>query len=217
MKAESNSKGLVKKYDLFIFDWDGTLNNMRITMRLNEAMKRAFGIWNSDKKVKDFKSVDYNLKGKMRNEELKNDVETFFVELFLNFSRPKLHNDSVELMKKLKSKKKKIAIFSNGRSHRVIREIKILGLTDYFNVIVSARDLHALKPNPTGIKAILSSTKTKPSKCIYIGDMVDDIIAAKLAKVDSCALADGFDSYSRLKSMKPTYIFRSVEEFIKAL
>lgn len=203
--------------ELFIFDWDGTLNSMRLTLRINEAVRRSLGIWNKDSSIKDFRSVDFDLKKKLDSEERKNNIQTFLFEILLNFSRPKLHNDSVDLLKKLRKKNKKIALFTNGRSARIIREVKYLGIDKYFDSIISARDINILKPNPTGLKMILKSLKVKPEKAIYIGDMVDDIVTARLAHMNSCAVADGFDSYHTLKSTSPDYIFRSVEELGKAI
>jgi HAD superfamily hydrolase (TIGR01509 family) len=206
-----------KDHDLFVFDWDGTLNNMRLLMRINESLKRALGLWNKDSSIKDFTHVNYDLKKKLKNEEMKNDVLTYVFDALLNFSRPKLHPGTIKMLKDLRKRGKKIAVFSNGRSHRVIREMKILGITDYFDIIVSARDLNALKPNPTGLKAILSSLKAKAERSVYIGDMCDDIITAKLIHVHSCGLADGFDSYHRLKSLHPDFMMKNIEELDKAL
>jgi HAD superfamily hydrolase (TIGR01509 family) len=212
-----NKNSLIKDCDLFVFDWDGTLNSMRITMRINESIKRALGIWNTDSSIKDFKHVDYDLKKKLKNEERKNDFMTYLFDFLLNISRPRLRNDSLELLKYLHKKGKKIAIFSNGRSHRVIRELRILGIVDYFDSIVSARDLNTLKPNPSGLKVVLNSTKVKASRCVYIGDMVDDIITAKLAHVSSCGVAGGFDSYHRLGSIHPDYLFKSLADMNRSL
>ncbi|MDE1871262.1 MAG: HAD family hydrolase [Candidatus Micrarchaeota archaeon] len=207
-----SDKKKLMDHDLFVFDWDGTLNSMRLTMRVNEAVKRALHIWNKDSKIKDFRHVDYDLKRRLKEEEMKNDIMTNLFDIFLNLSRPKLHNDSMRLIRKLRGRGKKTAIFSNGRGSRVIRELRILNMMDSFDVIVSARDLHALKPNPTGLKAILNTTKVRPGRCIYIGDMVDDVITAKLANVHSCAVSCGFDSQHRLSSIKPDYLFRSIED-----
>ncbi len=208
---------LIRDYDLFVFDWDGTLNSMRITMRINESIKRALGIWNTDSRIKDFKRVDYDLKKKLKGEEWKNDFMTYLFDFLLNISRPRLHNDSIKLLKYLHKRGKKIAIFSNGRSHRIVRELRILGIVDYFDSIVSARDLNTLKPNPSGLKAILHSTRVKPERCLYIGDMVDDIISAKLAHVHSCGVAGGFDSYHRLNSIHPDSLFNGIEDMYRKI
>lgn len=208
---------LSRDIDLFIFDWDGTLSSMRLTLRANEAIKRALGIWNQDSSIKDVSHMDYNLKRQLRGEERKLDTMTFLMEVFLRFSTPKLHNNSVKMLERLRSRDKRIAILSNGRSQRLIRDLKHTGVSKYFDSIVSARDIRAIKPNPTGIIAIMREFRAKPARTIYIGDMVDDVITAKLAHVHSCAIADGFDSYHTLKSSGPDYIFKSIEELSKAL
>lgn len=214
----ASGKGrLLDNYDLFIFDWDGTLDRMRLILRANESLKRALHVWNEDSSIKDFRHVDHDLKRKLRNIERRNDVFTFLFDIFLDFSKPRLHNDSLRTIDKLKRRGKKIAIFSNSGSYRLVKEMQHLGIIGYFDMIVSARELNAPKPNPTGIKYILSVLRTRPDRCLYIGDMVDDILTAKLAHVHSCAVADGFDSYHKLRSIHPEYIFRSIEELYKSM
>ncbi len=217
IKKKNNEKKSFSEIDLFIFDWDGTLNSMRLTMRINEAVKRALGIWNKDSSIKDLSNMDYNLKKQLKDEERKLDVLTFLFDIFLNFSKPRLHNDTVALLKKLRSRHKRMAIFSNGRSQRILSELKRLNILYYFDSVVSGRHIHEIKPNPTGLKAILKEFNANPARTVYIGDMVDDMITAKLAKVRSCAVANGFDSYHRLKSIKPDYIFNSIEELNRAI
>jgi HAD superfamily hydrolase (TIGR01549 family) len=212
------SQHLLDKFDVFIFDWDGTLNNLRIITKLNETVKRALGIWNKDSSIKDFRSMEYDLKHKVQTEEMyKNRILSVIAELLLVLSKPRLHNDTLELLKTLKAKGKHVAVLSNARSYRLLSELSYLKVAKYFDVIVSANEIKAMKPNPTGIKAILHSLKAKPSSAIYIGDMVDDVIAAKLAKVTSCAVADGFDSHHKLKSVKPDYMFDGIESLKAAL
>ena len=212
------SQHLLKKFDVFIFDWDGTLNSMRIITKVNESVKRALGLWNRDSSIKDFKGMDYNLKRRiLARDEYKNDIVSIIAELFLTLSKPRLHKDAIELLDTLRKEGKRIAILSNARSYRLLSELSYLKIADYFDVIVSTREIKAMKPNPTGIKAILHSLGVKPGKAIYAGDMVDDVLTAKLARVSSCAVADGFDSYHRLKSTKPDYLFSGIESMKAAL
>jgi phosphoglycolate phosphatase-like HAD superfamily hydrolase len=209
---------LANKFDVFVFDWDGTLNNMRIITKVNESVKRALGIWNRDSSIKDFRGMDYNLKQRMESSEsYRNSLISTLAEMVLVLSRPRLHNDTLELLQMLKKRGKRIAILSNARSYRLLSELSYLKITDYFDVIISTRDIKAMKPNPTGLKAILHFLKAKPGSVLYIGDMVDDVLTAKLAKVPSCAVADGFDSYHRLKSAKPDYLFSGIESLKAAL
>ena len=216
--GKGKSMHIAKRFDVFIFDWDGTLNRLRMITRINERIKRILGIWNRDSEIKDFQSMDYNLKRRIEaREERKADIMSILSDVFLIFSKPKLHKDSVELLKELKRRGKGIALLSNERGHRLVGELTYLNLLDYFDIIVSARDIKAMKPNPTGIKAILHSLGTKPGSAIYVGDMADDMLTAKLAKTSSCAVADGFDSYHTLKSTDPDYIFEGIEGLKDAL
>lgn len=213
----SKNKGLLGRYDLFIFDWDGTLSSMRVLLRANESLKRALHIWNKDSSIKDLSTMNHDLKERIRGEERRNDILTFLFDVFLNFSRPKLHNDSVKMLKIMRGRGKKTAVFSNSGGRRLATEIHYLGISKYFDAVVSAKELKAVKPNPTGIRLILKRLKVSPGRCLYIGDMTDDVIAAKLAHVHSCAVSNGFDSYHRLRSARPDHIFRSIEEMAKAL
>ena len=110
-----------------------------------------------------------------------------------------------------------MVLFSNGAEYRVLKELAYVGIEDYFEMIVSAQDLKALKPNPLGLEVIIKALRAKKERAIYIGDMTTDIAMAKYAGISSCAVSCGFDSYIKLKSTHPDYIFRSIEELKKAL
>jgi HAD superfamily hydrolase (TIGR01509 family) len=209
---------LSRRFDVFVFDWDGTLNSIRLVTRINEAIKRALGIWNRDSTIKDFRSMDYNLKRRLeRKEEYKGDIVSVLADLLLIVSKPKLHNDSLELLKSLKRRGKKVAVLSNCGRHRLLSELSYLRITGYFDIITSAREIRAPKPNPTGLRAIAHFLGAKPGSVLYVGDMVDDVLTAKLAGMHSCAVADGFDSYHTLKSARPDYIFNGIEGLKAAL
>jgi HAD superfamily hydrolase (TIGR01509 family) len=208
--------GLASRYKLFIFDWDGTLLYLRLPLAVNEAIKRALRLWNvsAPKKLADPRK--YN-KSAQAQQEIKSRLLTFVTDVIFSLSKPKLHNDTIKILDALKGRHKRIALFSNGGRYRLTKELSYLKIKDYFEEVVSARDFHATKPDPTGLKVILYRMKVKPEEAIYLGDMVDDIVAAKLVKVHTCGVADGFDSYHTLKSAKPEYLFKSMEEFSKAL
>ncbi|HUY69990.1 MAG TPA: HAD-IA family hydrolase [Candidatus Baltobacteraceae bacterium] len=210
--------GLLNKYDAFIFDWDGTLNGMRFALRLNESVKHAFKMWNKDSAMKDFGKMNIDLRKKRLSGEVrKNSILVPLAEIPFYMSRPRLQSGTVGLLKRLKKADKYMAIVSNGNEHRLMRELELLGISDYFDIISSAKSLKAMKPNPSGIMAVVKTLGVGSRRSVYIGDMVDDVISAKLAHVASCAIADGFDSYHRLKGMKPDYIFKTIEAFEKAL
>ena len=178
--------GLLKKYDAFIFDWDGTLNGMRFALRLNESVKHALKLWNKDSSMKDFGKMGIDLKKKrLSDEQRKNSIMVPLAELPFYMSRPRLQNGTVHVLRKLERAGKYMAIVSNGNEHRLMKELNYLGITDYFDIISSAKSLKAMKPNPSGIMAVVKTLGVRPNRAVYIGDMVDDVISAKLARVAS--------------------------------
>ena len=209
---------LIDRFDAFIFDWDGTMQSLRTILLINEALK-SIG--------RDTKSAleggkryrrnysELNLKRLIEMEEIDNSVMSYLLDAVLWVSRPKLRNDVPETLKYLSSKGKKVIVFSNANRRRLLKEVKLLGISKYIDVIVSARDLRAPKPNPSGLNAAIRISGVRKSRCVYIGDMVTDIITARSAKIASCAIAGGFDRYDVLRKERPNYIYHSMEEFLR--
>ncbi len=217
MPSNTELRNLAKKYKLFVFDWDGTLLYMRFPLAVNESIKRALRLWNVSAPKRLVDTHDCEFKKTLVHEEIKNRIFTFFADMIFLLNKPKLHNDTIRILKMLKKEHKLIAIFSNSGRYRLLKEISYLGVKDYFDLIVSAREYHATKPDPAGLKALLHRMNIKPGDSVYFGDMVDDVIAAELAHMHTCGVADGFDSYHTLKSAKPEHLFKSMEELSKAL
>ena len=213
-----DGKILLKRYDLFIFDWDGTLSEMHSVLKANEWIKRKLRTWDRAARIKELESRQKDiLRREIRVEETKNAVLASIFEALSVVYRPRLHRNTTELLALLKRRGKKVAILSNGNSSRLSKELERMAIRKYFDLVVSAKDIGAIKPDPRGLKAIMSRMGVKPSRTVFLGDMIDDVLTADLAKVDACAMADGFDSHEKLKSAGPRYIFRSVEEMFSQM
>ncbi len=204
--------GLLSKYDTFIFDWDGTLLSGRVLSKINEKINPYWRY----RKQSTFETKQIKKRGSGARQAELRAMAPFF-DMFVALMKPKLHNDSVEVLQALKKRHKRVALFTNGATYRVQKELSYLKVRGYFDTVVSAQSLNALKPNPMGLEFVIRKERAKRQKTIYIGDMVDDVLMAKYAKVASCGISGGFDSYGRLKASRPDYLFRSMEEFRKAL
>ncbi len=209
---------LMNRYDAFIFDWDGTIQSLRTILMINEALKSIgrdtrSALEGGRRQRRNYS--DLNLKRLIEIEEVDNSVMSYVLDAVLWVSRPKLRNDVQETLKYLSSNGKKVVVFSNANRRRLLKEMKILGISKYIDVIVSARDLRAPKPNPSGLNAAIRISGVRKSRCVYIGDMVTDIMAARSAKIASCAIAGGFDRYEVLGRERPDYLYHSMEEFLR--
>ena len=212
--------GLTDKFELFVFDWDGTLSkSVRIlTQRFDPFWKYKMI---KQGKLQPGKKIDQKTAEKVlvmrRGSNVERQVLVPLADISLIFIKPKLYPDSKAVLELLQKRKKKIALFTNGAAWRVTRELSYLGVRDYFDVVISAQELKALKPNPLGLEVTARAMKVKMDKVLYIGDTVDDVMMAKYAKAHACALIQGLDNKEMLTAARPDYIYNGLGAFRKAL
>ncbi len=198
-----NNLMLIDRYRLFIFDWDGTLATSTSLVRAARLMQTRYNVGKIAKKRAKFKA-DKNTE---LNESVRlNRLYAFIYELYSAFYKPKLKPGALELLKLLKKRGKKIAIFSDANKHRLFIEARKLGVTEYSDFMLSAASIKRFKPDPTGIAKIVENFKCNKEECIYIGDMAVDAYVAKFAGISSCVVTDGVDPYDILRRAKPDHI-----------
>jgi FMN phosphatase YigB (HAD superfamily) len=203
-------------YELYIFDFDGTLSMPSLLVRLTRYFKKRYDI-DFIKKHEDL----FNKKLELNDEELKVESEERFYSSLYNlysfFFKPSIKDGSEDLLKMLKERKKKIALFSDGKEYRIRSELAKLRLEEYFDILISADSINIFKPNPTPLLLITKKLKVPKEKSIYIGDMPVDVFTAKFARISSCAVADGLASKEMLKKAEPDFLFDNIKALRKAL
>lgn len=209
-----------KRFDTYIFDWDGTLNSPTIINHPIWLMFKKSGLTNdlpaSENEI--VSSMKHAFFGKARRDFV--DIEnTSFVKLadiFFSLLKPRFHNGAREFLEKLNKSGKTTALFTDGSLKRVYVEMKHLNALNYFDVILSAQSIKRIKPDPTGLEIIARTLKANRRRCIYFGDRPEDIITAKKAGMGSAAMLNGFSSAKSLLAAKPDFKFGSMEEALKA-
>jgi len=203
-------------YELYIFDFDGTLSMPSLFVRLSRYFKKRYDI-DFIKRHEDL----FNKELELNDEELKVEREERFYSSLYNlyslFFRPSIKDGSDDLLKMLKERKKKIALFSDGKEYRIRSELAKLRLEEYFDILVSADSINIFKPNPTPLLLITRKLKVPKEKSIYIGDMAVDVFTAKFARISSCVVADGLGSKEILKKAEPDFLFDNIKVLREAL
>jgi len=74
-----------------------------------------------------------------------------------------------------------------------------------------------LRSKSSALKKIMKKEKIKAVDCVYIGDEVRDVEAAKKAGVMSVAVGWGFNYSTALKLANPTAIAQSPKDLLKSL
>lgn len=147
------------------------------------------------------------------------------VQLYMNYLNKisyklaKRKKYSLKILKALKPRYK-IAIITNctelnaeillGKGARIPLK--------YFDLILGSDDVKHVKPNPDEILKAERILKTKA--IAHVGDSINDIKAARSARVPVISIATGNHSKSELKRYKPDFLLKdlkNVPEIIKKL
>lgn len=203
-----------KNFDAFIFDWDGTLSTSSLIVYLSHFFKKRYYPQYIISHSKEFSRPT-----RLQMEEYEGEakVADFIYGLYTSMFRPKLREGALQLLKELKSKGKKIALYSDGANRRVADELRDLGVERYFDVIVTAGAYKVYKPNPAGIGIAAKKLGVKKERCLYVGDMAIDVFTAKFAHVKVAAVGNGLDPKSRLIDAKPDYLFESTQALARSI
>lgn len=217
----TNKKELkpIEQFDLFIFDWDGTLIEAPKFFSTYSKIKKKLGLKrNFIPKKEEVNRVIKNLLNSNWAPDAKIDfitkIEMFFYEFLAWFWGEKLKPGAKDLILSLKKRNKKIAILTEAKGIRVKYYISKYNLDiDY---LLTAKQLKTFKPSPIGIYLLLFMTGVPKKRAIIVGDTKEDILSGKLAKIKTCAVGDGFGGSEELRA-ESDYFFSSFEEFAKWL
>lgn len=85
------------------------------------------------------------------------------------------------LLKFLKARGVRLAVFSSNCREFVERVLSMLGVRSLFDVVVAREDVWLPKPYPEGLIRIMRETLVPPWECVMVGDTTYDVEAAKRA------------------------------------
>ena len=203
------------KFKGVIFDIDGTLTytNKLIFKSFNHIAKKYLGRKYSDEEIIAFfgPTEDVILKElcKENYELARKDYYNYYKE---NHSIAQMYDGIRELIIDLKNCGVLLSIFTGkGRTSSLIT-LDELGITKYFDMIVTGDDVYNHKPSPEGIIKFLKKFNLNPNKVLMIGDAPSDVKASKKAGVHIASVV--WDSYSETEVIKLNgeNIFHSVTE-----
>lgn len=110
-----------------------------------------------------------------------------------------------KLLRHLK-KRFKLAVGSGNNRKILNRFIEKFGLRKYFDVVVSADDVHKGKPEPDMLLKVTKKLGVSPGEAVYVGDSEVDIIAAKKANMKSIAVLTGALDRERATELNADFI-----------
>jgi len=151
------------------------------------------------------------------------DVLEVMYTNFVNFATEDEFVDSIKTIKGIKNslrklrKKYRLAVGSANSRRLLNGFLAKLGLSKYFDFVVSGNDVANGKPNPEMLLKIINNFGISPGEAVYVGDSISDIIAAKRAKVRSVVVLTGALSLEQAQDLRPDFIVNDATQLQEVL
>lgn len=196
---------MARKYDLIIFDWDGTLmdSEAKIVRCFREAAKDAGAPFPGDAAVSNiiglglmeaveaiFPDIDNN----MRDAVLEGYRDHFLIH---DQTAMPFFPDVAEGLEALTQSGYQMAVATGKARRGLSRVLDNSPLESYFQVTRCADETRS-KPHPLMLEEILLETGVPPQRAIMVGDTTYDLEMANNAGIDSLAVSYGVHPCERL-------------------
>ena len=198
------------KYDLILFDMDGTIANT--DELVVSTMFELYDFYREGRRTSREQCYYFSgppIRNSIKQEFPDGDID-FLVNEFIRLSKDKYdtmvtpYPHSREVKLKLKEMGIKLGVVTNKRHDLADHCLEVINLHDVFDVLIGYDDVSDTKPSPEGIyKAMEMMGVTDKKKVLYIGDNPLDDETAKNANVDSCLVTWGPRKMS--DTVKPNY------------
>lgn len=188
------------KYDLIIFDMDGTILNTLEDLKnsLNYVLQQAGYQTRTLEEVRTFvgngirKTIERALPSDIEEEKV-DELFSLFMDYYAihNTDNTKPYNGVIELLKELKHLGYKTAVVSN-KQNSAVKSLCKKFFTGLFDVEIGEKVNIAKKPEPDEVNEVLKILNIDCTKSIYIGDSEVDIQTAQNSKMKSIIVDWGF-------------------------
>ncbi|HLF14556.1 MAG TPA: HAD-IA family hydrolase [Bacteroidota bacterium] len=208
----------MKKISCVIFDLDGTLadTSRLIFASFNHVASRYTGrTWSEPEILATFgPTEEVAIRNIVGGENAPRAIEEF--HRFYLKRHPEMaaeHRGIREILEFLRSQGVILALFTGKGKRTTLVTLSALGLSGYFDMIVTGDDVENHKPSAEGIRKVLAAYALPPAAVLMVGDSAPDVIAARTAGVPVAVVA--WDPFAGGKAMLPDPDFRfgSVADF----
>ncbi len=207
------------KYQTIIFDWSGTISDDRIPVY--EANRIVFERYKI--RIPQFEQFLSQTLGSFhafaRSLGINDDIETLselytkaYERIINDGMTPTLYRDANESLSMLKNNFM-LAVLSSHPQRSLEKEAEQYEIKKYFTELRGDS-----REKSRGLHTLCIRLSANPQNTVYLGDMTQDIKAAKIAGLSSAAVCTGYHSREMLLQENPSLgVFNSLKEFSLSL
>lgn len=212
----------MERYELVIFDWDGTLMDSigRIVSCMQTAAKLMEQTVPTCHEVKQIIGLSLSnavdvLFPQCNAEQQRNIIEHYHFQYIEEDNTPTpLFDNAIELLKHLKQENKIIAV-ATGKARAGLERVMSMSDTKQFFSTTRCADEANSKPDPDMLNQILNELCVSPEKAIMVGDTSHDLKMARDAGIASIGVTFGVHERHILQKYDPIAIVDSLAEMKK--
>jgi phosphoglycolate phosphatase len=212
------------RFDLLIFDWDGTLINSIdwIAHCLQTAAERCGCAIPETQAAKDV--IGLNIQNATSTLHPKADAHTLeqLVQHYSQeysskqLSRADLFPEVIEMLEELKQAGYQLAVATGKTRHGLQDALQATATEDLFAVTRCA-DETASKPDPKMLLEIMQVTNCTPERTLMIGDSIHDLQMANNARISVVGVTCGAHSKDILQQHEPLLCLAHATELLAYL
>lgn len=187
-----------RKYDLVVFDLDGTLLDTAdgIVNCLNFALKEVGMETMPSQKIKQTIGSPFSkivADNKMINQEVLINIQAIYRDKYktLGIKGAKRYTGIIEVLKYLQASGYKTAVATLKVESGALAILKAHDMDKYFDLIYGV-DVNNTYSKADLVQKAMTILNIPPNKTILVGDTVYDLQGADIAKVDFLAVTYGF-------------------------
>jgi len=200
-----------------IFDFDGTIvDSYEAHLESFRKALSKFGLAVDDEEIyRRFGKPARQILFEVLPQQARSHIDELVKEKriqFIETSRQVRVFDGVEeTLRYLKEKGIATALATSADRPSVMRVLSRFGLEEYFDVILSAEDVKAAKPNPDIFIRAAEGLNVGVQECLVVGDSAFDVMAAKEAGIKTVAIASNPFQMKEIRSLGVPVISRMTE------
>lgn len=199
-----------KKYDLLIFDWDGTLADSigRIVEAMNMAAELAGEVPSSEQAIKGIIGLALvEAIATLYPHLSPSQLEVFrqhYADVYtaLDQQPSPLFEGVVESLETFRQEGYRMAVATGKARRGLDRVLKANGLQAFFDITRAADETRG-KPHPLMLEEILTHCQVEPGRALMVGDSAFDLLMASNAGMHSVAVGYGAMSLQALAEFGP--------------
>lgn len=126
--------------------------------------------------------------------------------------------DGVEaLLSDLSRGPAQLAIGTSKSRVTTLRILDHLGITERFDIVLGGDSVERGKPDPEMVRRACEHAACAPERALMVGDTTFDLEMGRAAGADTCAVSYGMQDLTRLRELCPTHVIDRPGELLEKI